>query len=292
MSARGAALSLLCLTQVACLDAPPDSNQPATPPRSLEFFGNPYQQNGIDRVWIPAERPGPVGRLGHDNFTIELWLKVGATALEADGCPASWWEGTIFFDREFLVSPQNGSVGLSLYGTATGAAIAAGFTVIDTPGVDLCGDAEVGDGQWHHVALTRNLDSEISLWVDGALDETVEGPPGDGSVTQDPVDPDPADLFLVLGGPKQASGRPGFTGLIDDLRLSDDDLYDEPFAPPYPPLSIDPEDTLALWRFDEGEGLSSEELADDDEPDADAALRVGGEPAGPVWSEDVPPAQP
>ena len=287
MSAGLATRSFLCLALAGCLEAPPDAEPPA-PLYSLEFFGHAYQDPGIDRVWIPAARPSPVGRLGRNDFTIELWLKVdGGTVRDTGGCPESWWEGTILLDREFYVAPQNGSIGLSLHRMADVTAVAAGFTVIDVPGVDLCGSIDVGDGGWHHVAMTRDPDHLISIWVDGILDAVVEGPAGDGSFADDLVGEELADRFMVLGGPKQAAaGQPGFAGFIDDVRLSSTDLYDETFDPPLPPLAVDPDDTLALWRFDEGAGDSSVQLADDGA--AEAELRIGGDPEGPVWSNDIP----
>ena len=287
MIARLATRYLVCLALAGCLEAPPDAEPPALM-HSLEFFGHSYQDPGIDRVWIPAERPSPVGRLGRNDFTVELWLKLDASALrDTGGCPESWWQGTILLDREFFTAPQNGSIGLSLHRTADLTGVAAGFTVIDAPGVDVCGSIEVGDGAWHHVAMTRDPDHLISIWVDGLLDAEVAGPAGDGSFADDLVGEELNDRFMVLGGPKHASDeQPGFTGFIDDVRLSSSNLYDKSFDPPLPPLAVDPEKTLALWNFDEGEGDSSEQRAGDGAADAD--LRVGGEPPGPIWSNDVP----
>lgn len=286
MTAAPAIGLLVCCAQPACLAAPPSAAEPG---HSVQFFGHPYQDNGIDRVWILAERPNPAGRLGRDNFTIELWLKAEAAGVgEVTSCPAQWWQGTIVLDREFFNAPLNGNVGISLYRIGAVTGVAVGFAVIDVGEVNLCGDAEVADGEWHHVAMTRDLDNLIAIWVDGDLDETGLGPVGDGSFADDlGPDIDSADPFMVLGGPKQdESSAPGFTGLIDDLRLSDDDLYDGPFDPPYPPLALDPDDTLALWRFDEGEGDATLQLAG--EGAGDGELRVGGDPLGPIWSDDVP----
>lgn len=281
--------ALFPVAQAACLAAPPSSTEPAAVPHAIQFFGHPYQDNGVDRVWIPAERPSPAGRLGRNDFTIEFWLKTQAADVALlTSCPFQWWQGTIVLDREFFNAPLNGDVGISLYRTGAVTGVAVGFRVIDVGEVNLCGDAAVADGQWHHVAMTRDSDDVISIWVDGSLDETGEGPAGDGSFANDlGTGLDPADPYLVLGGPKQvASAAPGFTGLVDDLRLSDDDLYDAPFDPPSPPLAIDPDDTLALWRFDEGEGDAARQLAGAGE--ADGELRMGGDPLGPIWSDDVP----
>lgn len=285
MTARFAAL-WLAVAQAGCLEAPPDASEPAGPLHSIELFGHAYQEDGIDRAWIAAARPSPVGRLGSDDFTIELWLKTEAGAVADTGaCPLNWWEGTILLDREFFVAPQNGSVGMSLYRAGGQVSVAVGFTVIDVVGLDLCGTIEVGDGEWHHVAMTRDRDNLVSIWVDGSLDQVAEGPEGDGSFADELVGEQTADRFMVLGGPKQVgNANAGFAGLIDDVRLSNSDLYQEPFDRPFPPLPA-LEETLALYTFDEGAGT---DLANRAGEAGNGELRVGGEPPGPAWSDDVP----
>lgn len=292
-------LVVLSGVQAACLASPPSSTGPGGAPdgggagHSIQFSGNAYQQNGVDRVWILAERPNGAGRLGADDFTVELWLKTdGETVAGTGGCPAYWWTGTIVLDREFYMDPpQNGNIGISLYRASGITGVAVGFEVAGVSEVNLCGDAEVGDGRWHHIAMVRDSDNVISIWVDGALDAQALGPSGDGSFAADlGPDIDAADAYLVLGGPKQgASADPGFTGWIDELRLSDDRLYDGPFEPPYPPLAIVSNDTVGLWRFDEDGGLTAKQAAGDGSDDGE--LRVGGDPTGPAWSNDVPTAE-
>ncbi len=289
MTARFAIGWLLGIALAGCLEAPPGPGEPpdaGEPGHSLQFFGHPFEGDGIDRAWIAAARPSPVGRLGSGPFTIELWLKTRTSDLvDIGGCPESWWQGTIVLDREFYVAPQNGSVGISLYRMGEKTAVAVGFTVIDLAGLDLCGTIDVGDGQWHHVAMTRDDDNLISIWVDGALDQVADGPEGDGSFADPLVGEQTADRFMVLGGPKQATNvDPGFTGFLDDVRLSNDDLYPTSFDPPFPPLAADIH-TLALYSFDEGAG---EDLSNSGGEAGNGELRVGGEPPGPVWSDEVP----
>lgn len=286
--ARAKARLLLVASLAGCLDAPPGSTG-GEPLHSLQFFGHPLQDNGVDRLWIPAERPSPAGRIGRDDFTLELWLATSdAASVPEGGCYSLWFQNTIVLDREFYFDPpQNGNIGLAVYRSGTGSGVAAGFEVGDVGEVNLCGDAPVLDGAWHHIAFVRDADGVLSLWVDGVLDEMAAGPLGDGSMAAELVDIEPADRFMVLGGPKHpADMAGGFAGYIDDLRLSDDDLYDQPFDPPYPPLAIDPDDTMALWTFDEGEGTTVSQRAGDGTGEGE--LRVGGSPAGPLWSDDVP----
>jgi hypothetical protein len=285
-AARTAMLFIFC-AQAGCLDAPPSSSGEPDAPHSLQFFGSAYRDNGVDRAWIAADR-SPVGRIGQRDFTVELWLKVDAADLEPIGfCPAAWYEGTILLDRGFYNAAQKGDIGLGVYRSGTGSGIVATFDVL-TERVNLCGDAPVADGFWHHVAFTRNESDALAIWVDGVLDEMADGPGGDGSYADTLLEPLlEGDRFMVLGGPKYTEDTsPGFAGRIDDVRLSGDDIYQQGFVPPLPPLEVDPDKTLALWGFDEGVGDASEQKAGDGSDDAE--LRIGGDPAGPVWSDDVP----
>lgn len=297
-----AALALLLCGQMGCLDSPPastsddsDAGGPdaALPdggdgkPHSLQFFGNTYQENGIDRVWLPAWRPNPVGRVGDANFTVEMWLKAEAADIPDTGaCPSPWWMGTIVLDREFYDAPQNGNIGMALYRAGETTGVVIGFTVAGPPPLTLCGDVPVADGQWHHVAMTRDNSDKVILWIDGHSDAAQVGPPGDGSFAMELAGETEADRYLVLGGPKQEGDvRPGFTGFIDDLRISNRDLYDAAFIPPAVPLEVDILYTLALHTFDEGAGNATHNLGRDL---GDGELRVGGDPTGPVYSDDVP----
>ena len=286
-----AAFALLC-AQVGCLAAPPastsdDPDGGQVTPHSLQFFGNAYLENGVDRVWIPAWRPNPIGRVGEDNFTVEMFLKAqAATVTDTGGCPSSWWMGTIVLDREFYATPQNGNIGLALYRSGTATGVVAGFTVLGQEELTLCGAIHVADGQWHHVAMTRDKSARVTLWVDGSPDASEMGPPGDGSFAQDLSGELVPDRYLVLGGPKQeADIHEGFTGFIDDLRISNRDLYDDAFPVPAVPLAPDIQYTLGLYTFDEGEGTIADNSAREL---GDGELRVGGDPMGPVYSDDVP----
>ena len=296
-----AALALLC-AQIGCLAAPPASTagdpdggeSDAGPPdggdgkpHSLQFFGNSYQDNGIDRVWLPAWRPNPIGRVGDTSFTVEMWLKAPAAGIpDIGGCPSDWWKGTIVLDREFYDAPQNGNIGMALYRAGESNGVVIGFTVLGEAPLTLCGDVPVADGLWHHVAMTRDSNDKIILWVDGHSDAARVGPPGDGSFAMNLSGEREADRYLVLGGPKHEDDvRPGFVGFIDDLRISNHDLYDAAFTPPEVPLAFDDLFTLALHTFDEGAGNATHNLGRDL---GDGELRVGGDPAGPVYSDDVP----
>jgi len=285
LTAARTTLLAICCAQTCCLDAPPSSSGDPDAPHSLQFFGSGYQDNGVDRAWIAADGRSAVGRVGERDFAVELWLKMDAEDVDPiEFCPSAWFEGTILLDRGFYDGAQDGNIGLGVYRSATGSGIVATFDVLDVRG-NVCGDAAVADGSWHHIAFTRDESDLLTLWVDGTLDDVAPGPAGDGSYADTLIDPLEGDESMVLGGPKyMADTSPGFVGHIDDVRLSRDARYLETFDPPYPPLEAD-DITLALYRFDEGEGT---DIANSAGLTGNGELRVGGEPPGPTWSDDVP----
>ena len=75
----------------------------------------------------------------------------------------------------------------------------------------------LNDGQWHHIAGVRDLNSgELRLFVDGQLAGVGNAPPGD--VGDDDGDVDP----IVIGArytAAQNSRESYFDGLIDDVRI-------------------------------------------------------------------------
>ncbi len=71
------------------------------------------------------------------------------------------------------------------------------------------GSADVVDGTWHHVALTRADGATVFLYLDGIQDGSCDA--GSGPVTSNPQ-------VYVGGNPVD---HRYFTGLIDDLRQYD-----------------------------------------------------------------------
>jgi hypothetical protein len=98
-----------------------------------------------------------------------------------------------------------------------------------------------------------------------------------------------SDPFLVLGAEKHDAGAayPSFSGYLDELRISRVVRYEASFAPPDSPFVTDA-DTLALYHFDEGEGLSALDTSAAPGGPSHGELRVGGSPEGPIWSTNTP----
>jgi len=261
---------------------------------SLRFFGNGVDD--IDRLKIPVDdpdtvAPGPPADVGATDFTIELWLKASAADNDAGavacGFNVDWINGNIVVDRDRY--NQDRKFGVSI----AGGALVFGVSGDGTGDRTICGGANVLDGSWHHVAVARRRsDGWLWLWVDGQLDASADGPDGDVSYPDDGVPGnfcggpcDWSDPFLVIAAEKHDAGAayPSYAGAIDELRLSTTLRYGAPFTPPSSPFTPDAE-TAALYHFDEGGGL----VAADAVGASDAALRVGGAPAGPVWATDTP----
>jgi hypothetical protein len=93
----------------------------------------------------------------------------------------------------------------------------------------------------------------------------------------------------VIGAEKHDAGPeyPSFRGWIDEVRISRIIRYRGAFTPPTAPFTPDP-DTVALYHFNEGAGVTVRDSSGAPGGPSDGALRVGGSPAGPAWSEDTP----
>jgi cell division septation protein DedD len=92
-------------------------------------------------------------------------------------------------------------------------------------------------GRWYHIAVTYS-GSSARVFVDGAASSaaTING--------------------AIAGSGMRFGAAPGyaaFNGAADEFRLSNIIRYSAAFTRPLPPYTID-ENTVALWRFDEGSG--------------------------------------
>lgn len=262
--------------------------------RALRFYGN--GTGDIDRVKIriddPANNsPGPPADIGATDFTIEFWMRAtaaenGAGAVTC-GDNVAWIFGNIIIDRDRY--GQGRKFGISM----AGGAIVFGMSS-DAANLTICGTRRVDDDAWHHVAVTRDLDTgALQLFVDGALDASASsGPTGDVSYPDNGVPASScngqpcinSDPFLVFGAEKHdaGSGFPSFNGLLDEVRLSTVIRYGSNFARPSTRFSSDG-NTAALYHLDEGAGNTILDASGAAGGPSHGARRFGGSPAGPVW---------
>jgi hypothetical protein len=267
--------------------APPPP--PPTPPPaggtdySLRFFGT--QTNDIDRVKIPLTPNKSIDVGG--SFTLEWWMKTAAGNDLTQNCRSGnnvdWIFGNIIWDRDTDGQPDAGDYGISVFGDGRLA-----FGVENGNGaMTICSTAAVGDGQWHHVAATRNTASgQLCLYIDGTQRGCGNGPAGDiayrdGRSTAQP-DSDP---FLVIGAEKHDywTFDTGYHGWVDEARLSGAIRYTANFSRPAAPFSTDAS-TVALYHFDSGNGTTAVDATGAN----NGVLRVGGANNGPQWSTDTP----
>jgi hypothetical protein len=274
--------------------APTATHTPtATPTRtpggtgsSVRFFGN--GRNAIDRVTIRIDGPARPADVGATDFTIEFWLKAEAGA---NGGNAScnqndgWITGNVVFDRDIYFAGDYGDFGIAL----SGGKVAFGLSV-DSDGTTLCGSRTVADNQWHHVAVTRRTNGAMAIFVDGQPDGSTTGAAGDASYRDGRgTGGNTWDPYIVLGAEKHDAGNayPSFAGWLDELRISNTVRYTAAFTPPASPFAPDGS-TMALYHFDEGTGTSVADVAGASGGPSNGELRVGGSPAGPVWSGESP----
>ncbi|HEU5069279.1 MAG TPA: LamG-like jellyroll fold domain-containing protein [Verrucomicrobiae bacterium] len=188
------------------------------------FGGRALQFNGVNSyVQIPRSA-GPGSYL-----TLMFWLKTTSPG----GSGLNWFNGAGLVDGEvagvvndFGVTLLNGRVAFG----------------VGNPDTTLVSTVPVNDGQWHHVAVTRNsLDGRMAVYLDGALNTKTNGPPG-GRV---------APPFLRLGSLQTGVGN-FFSGVLDDVRLYNSWLDTNTFAQLLVPPALQ-----ARLPFDESSGISA-----------------------------------
>jgi hypothetical protein len=252
---------------------------------SLRFYGT--GRDGVDRVMIPLDAPPRPVDVGGD-FTIEFWLKALPGDNAAPACfpgEDNWIYGNVVIDRDVYFAGDYGDYGISL---ADGRIV---FGINNgSEGTTLCGQTNITDGRWHHIAVTRSAsDGSLAIFIDGRLDARGEGPTGDVSYRDGRATQYPADPFLVIGAEKHDAGPeyPSFRGWLDDVRISRIIRYHGAFTPPTAPFTPDA-DTVALYHFNEGAGTTVRDSSGAPGGPSDGTLRIGGSPASPAWSEDTP----
>lgn len=279
-------VSLFIALSVSAAAGSKDAPYPATS-FSLRFYGNGV--NDIDRVKIKLDAPARPIDVG-GSFTLEWWMKAlpGDNSSEGVICDTNdgWIYGNIIFDRDIYGAGDYGDYGIAL----SSSRIAFGVSNANG-GTTLCGNTNVADGAWHHIAVTRhNKSGLLRIFVDGELDAQGVGPSGridyrDGRPTDYPN----SDPFLVIGAEKHDAGSeyPSFRGWIDEVRISRGIRYTQNFARPAQPFTTDAH-TLGLYHFDEGAGNKIKDTSNAVGGPSHGRRKYGGSPAGPEWSTDTP----
>jgi hypothetical protein len=258
---------------------------------SLRFFGG-SSSGDVDRVKISLDAPATPVDVGASDFTVEFFMRTASGNNASAGCNQNGWTaGNIIIDRDRFGNSRD-------YGVSLGdGRIAFGVTGANVNDQDtLCGTRLVNDGAWHHVAVQRRRsDGRMWIFVDGQLDAERDGPDGDisypdgatpvsgcGAQQSQPCVNDP---FLVIAAEKHDLAL-GFSGWIDEIRVSNVLRYSGSFAVPSSPFDPSDPGTVALYHFDEGSGS----VIVDSTPGnlSPGVVRFNGSGTRPQWSTETP----
>jgi hypothetical protein len=252
--------------------------------RSLRFSGSKISSES--RVIIPRAAEQMGGAL--EDFTLEFWIRTTFGQNSSHPCSAfsgGWAEATPLFDAS-LSSPDEAGFGIGLANGRLAFGVQDGEN-----GTTLCGDTFVDDGRWHNIAVTRSADTgHMLLFIDGIPDGSATGPVGAIHLDGPPYTPITIGAFA-----KPDLTLPGYSGYIDEVRLSKEVLYQDLFSRPEQPFEAGPT-TLALFHLDESEGAAlqdkfgSHDQVTNVDPESSGGgwCWYGGSPAGPEWWSDSP----
>ncbi len=253
---------------------------------SLRFYG--HGPTDIDRVKIPIDAPHRPADVSH-NFTIEFWMRAQPGDNTATVCAADqWYYGNIIIDRDIFGGGDYGDYGIALGNRR----IIVGVEVGNNGTTGVCGTTIVDDGNWHHIAVTRNASNGVvRLFVDGVVDATSSTSSNTGNISYRdgrPTSYPSSDPYLVLGAEKHDyPGSLYYKGWLDELRISNTIRYSANFTPPSSPFTTDA-NTMALYHFNEGTGTIVNDVSMATGGPSNGTLMVGGVPPGPAWSSMSP----
>lgn len=250
---------------------------------ALRFFGNGI--NDIDRVKIPIDNPPKAVDVDFD-FTIEFQIKAELSdnplgSIVHEGNNDSWVFGHVIIDRDIFGNGENGDYGVSLANGKIAFGVNNGTNSYTT-----ISNLIVADGFWHYVAITRNGTSgEVQIFIDGILDKSVlTNVLGDISYLDNRQTDWENDPFIVIGAEKHDYDNltyPSFSGVLDELRFSNIVRYGNNYIPSV--KLFDDINTVALYHFDEGQGIIVNDLALISGNQSNGYINYGGNPYGPIW---------
>jgi Concanavalin A-like lectin/glucanases superfamily/Bacterial Ig domain len=172
--------------------------------------------------WVKVTNNSTLDMLG--SFTVEAWVKTTSTARQ----------GIVERYNNAATTGSDGGYTLRILKTGQ----VAFFTMQNANIFDeVISTNTVTDNHWHHVAGVYDAGTgTLSIFVDGSQQGSTAGraaPPGTGN--------------LFIGASADSAGF--FTGLIDEVRLSNGALYSATFTPS---AHLNPVlGTVGLWKFDD-----------------------------------------
>lgn len=215
--------------------------------------------NQLDRVLIPinSNSISKKADIGGSDFTIEWWMKATLQDNNTPTCSSgndNWITGNVIVDRDIYGGGDFGDYGVSIKGGKIAFGIHNG-----TSGSGICSSASVTDGNWHHIAITRQFSSgKVVLFIDGKVDVTSNMPIGNISYNDSRTSSYQFDPYLVLGAEKHDEGTsyPSYKGWMDEFRISNIIRYTATVNTPSQPFTPD-NNTMLLYKFDQTGGLTT-----------------------------------
>lgn len=226
------------------------------------YFKGPY-----DRVQIPSS---PLLDLPQD-FTVEAWVLLKSYT-GGHGVFNRWFPGVGDVQLTFGTPEPLPMLELPTDEPVPSHVLASWAFVRPDYWLTVVAPSQPSVDEWHHLATSYGGGS-FRLYVDGVLATSMAG--------TEPVANPPNTLFIGAterheGSMDPATGTaywPPIDGFISDLRLSSFDRYPVDFKPEL--LLSSDEQTLGLWRLDEGDGTT----AHDGGPS-----QIDGAITGAVWA--------
>jgi VCBS repeat-containing protein len=187
------------------------------------------------------------------SFTIEFWMKANSR---------TGWASVLMKNSDYgLEFDPQGRLSTSIYNGSTW----DGYIYYDG----------ITTGQWHHIAMVWDeVGNDLYLYVDGVM---VGSDTNRGNHSAN-------NNVLRLGAWTTRSEF--FTGLIDEVRISNFVRYTSNFTPPTTLLQSD-SGTVALWHLDEGSG---QRVNDSSGHGWNGVLgsSTSVQSSDPAWSSDTP----
>lgn len=244
----------------------------------IRFYGNGSGQ--IDRLRIELDNPAdPPIDVGTGNFCYEFWMRAALADNTTTATDEDARYSNIILDRDIWSHERGWVLGVTRNASNTALVVCFGVAGAGLSWATIFGTSNVGDGRWHHIALTRST-STVRLFVDG-VQEATGTYSGDLSYPNGVRPTEGQDNpYLVIGTEKHDVGF-AYNGEFALFRVSNIARYTSTFTPPQS-ISVDG-DTVALFLFEEQTGTTAYDTSG--LPGAEnAALLVGGSPSGPVWT--------
>ena len=249
---------------------------------ALRFYGNATGQ--IDRVRIPLEDGASTQyppNVGAGDFTVEAWLRCAYADNASTATDEDARYSNIVYDRDSWAEQRGHVWGVTRDGSGN---LIACFGQAGSGGgwATIFSTSDIGDSEWHHVAVTRTVSTGVvRIWIDGVQEASATYDTTNWSFPAGhTVGSGQDNEYAVIGTEKHDVGY-GYNGQLDELRISDSVRYTGSFTPSQ---RFEPDaNAVGLYHLDDAAGTVARDAATVAGAPTNGELLVGGSPSGPVW---------